>query len=168
MKKLLLISTLILSSCGALNCFDGPEIPEKPNTSSVAETPRERLTNDLEAYLIWATIAATLGAILSLALSFKIPGLSHVAYICGLVAGGCAMAVYALEWIWLIIGVCFWGLIAWGAYHIYKRGKEINEKDGIVEELAANFEDPDGEHKLSHKARNIQLIHRRKGVKKGE
>ena len=165
MKHIILVSVILLSGCSALKCFQAPELP--PVTQRQAETPRERLANDLEAYLIWATIAATMAAILSFALSFKVPGLSHVSYICGIVAASCGMAIYALEWIWLIIGVSFWSLIAWGGYHLYKKSKEIKENAGVIEELATHFEDEQGEDKLSHKARNIQLIHRRKGVKKG-
>lgn len=163
MKKLLLMSCLMFTSCGVFKCFEAPTLPDV--TTTTAETPRERLTNDLESYLIWATIAATMAAILCFALSFKMPGLSHVSYICGIVAGSCGMAIYALEWIWLIIGVSFWSLIAWGAYHLYKKSKEIKKAEGINEELAIHFDDREGQNKLNEEAKAMHLKHRHKGAK---
>lgn len=164
MKKLILLSTLLIG-CSSWPSFPG--VKDKPViTKAVPETPRERLTNDLEVYLSWAAVAATLATILTFALGWKIPGLHHVSFICGIVAASCAMAIYALGYIWLIIGVSFWSLIAWGAYHIYKKSKEIKKHMGIVEELATNFENPNGEELLSSEADYHYKRHRSKGIKK--
>jgi hypothetical protein len=164
MRLLLLVSIIGLTACSSWPSW--PKSKDKPPvTQTEPETPRERLTNDLETYLSWVAVAATLGAILTFALSFKIPGLGHAAYICGLVAASCAMAVYALEWIWLIIGVTFWGLIVWGAYHIWTRGKEIKKHMGISEDFAINFDDREGGQKLKEETKAMHLKHRHKGVK---
>jgi len=161
MRHIILISVILISGCSSWPKFPGTK--EKPPVVKVEPvTPRERLTNDLEAYLIWAAIAATMAAILSFALSFKVPGLSHVSYICGIVAASCGMAIYALEWIWLIIGVSFWSLIAWGGYHLYKKSKEITRVTALKDEAFTEFENPHGHHELSPEGLNEYQIKRNK------
>ena len=107
-----------------------------------------------------------IGLVLSLVLH-KIPGALHVAYLFGTLAGFCAIGIYSLAYIPYVIPVVIIALIGWGIYNIVKSKNEKKEDAEIIEELATHFEDEQGEDKLSHKARNIQLIHRRKGVKKG-
>lgn len=162
MKHIILISVILLSGCSALRCFNLRDIKELPPvTQSQAVTPRERLTNDLEQYLIWLCRAAAIAGLVALGISIKIGWLRYIASILGVIAAYSAVAIYALDYLWWVAGAAFWSLIAYFGYHLYKKSKEITRVTDLKDEAYREFENPRGELELSQKGLNEYHIQRR-------
>jgi len=152
MKHLILVSVILLSGCAL---FKGeikkpPVIVEAPRADS--ENSREVITDMLAQAFVYGAYIATIGFTICIVLriGFGIPGTGHIAYVLAMMSAICFVGIWAIAWIPVIMPVVCVSLLAWGAHNIFKKHKEIKDKDEIVEELAANFEDPNGEDKLSH------------------
>jgi hypothetical protein len=146
-----------------------PTIQKVPEQVTPAKPdPKELLTTKLVGIFTYIAIISILASVLIFAAGTVIPLLADLQL--GRIAGGIALGslgvVYAAAWIWWFIGVTFWGTVLYLGYRIFKLAKEKALFKGIMEELASNFDDTEGEDKLSVEAKDQYLINRHKGVRK--
>jgi len=112
----------------------------------------------------YMTIGGLVGGVVTFALSFKIPFMSHVSGVLFIGAVTSWGFVQALAVLAIIKWVVICALITFGGFHLHKRAKahkeEVEGLDAVAREVCQHFNNPDGEKELSEKTRDFYTMAR--------
>ena len=162
---LALAITLSLTSCQSFTKSITEAFEKISNSVSINKNSEEKAIDKGKGYLAWAWMACLGAAILCVILSFKVPGLIHLAGILFMASVGFWATLQAINFIdyfsWLlIIFLVFSGGALWYSKSKYYN-QELSLKDNIIEDLGLHFDDEEGENKLAKESHDAYTMYRK-------